>query len=120
MCLSNVYQGDPADDCLLYRNIAELKTEGDELVLTDIMGGREKNDLGIYSEDLASKIKGAVWFETDHALADRQTAEQKVYNFGQCVDYIAEHCGEGDLVITLGCGDAYKAAKMLAAKLRNR
>ncbi len=42
MCLSNVYRGDPADDCLLFRNIAELKTEGDELVLTDIMGVRTR------------------------------------------------------------------------------
>ncbi len=105
---------------LLLDDFVKALSIADIAVITDIMGGREKNDLGIYSEDLASKIKGAVWFETDHALADRQTAEQKEYNFGQCVDYIAEHCGEGDLVITLGCGDAYKAAKMLAAKLRNR
>ena len=91
----------------------------DIAVITDIMGGREKNDVGIYTEDLASKIEGAVWFETDHETADKQTAQQKEHNFRQCVDYIAENCQEGDLVITLGCGDAYKAAKMLAERLRN-
>lgn len=91
----------------------------DIAVITDIMGGREKNTVGIYTEDLAEKIEGAVWFETDHELADKQTAEQKEHNFAQCVDYIAERCQPGDLVITLGCGDAYKAAKMLAEKLRN-
>ena len=42
MCLSNVYKGDPADDCLLYHNIAEMSVEGDELVLTDIMGVRTR------------------------------------------------------------------------------
>lgn len=91
----------------------------DVAVITDIMGGREKNTFGIYTEDLAQRIEGAVWFSTDHELADRQEASQKEYNFRQCVDYIAEHCEQGDLVITLGCGDAYKAAKLLAEKLRS-
>ncbi len=100
------------DDFVKALSIADIA------VITDIMGGREKNTLGIYTEDLAEKIEGAVWFPTDHALADKQTAEQKEYNFKQCIDYIAEHCSEGDLVITLGCGDAYKAAKMLAKKLK--
>ena len=39
------------------------------------------------------------------------------YNFGQVTDYIAEHAEEGDMVITMGCGDVYKAAKMLVKKL---
>ena len=102
---------------LLLDDFVSALSIADTAVITDIMGSREKNDVGIYSEDLASKIDGAVWFETDHALADQQTAEQKEYNFRQCVDYIAEHCEAGDLVITLGCGDAYKAARMLAKKL---
>ena len=36
----------------------------------------------------------------------------------QCVDYIAQNADEGDLVITLGCGDVYKLAKLLAKKLK--
>ena len=32
-------------------------------------------------------------------------------------DYICENAQEGDLVITLGCGDAYKIAKMIMTKL---
>ncbi|MBR6044150.1 MAG: UDP-N-acetylmuramate--L-alanine ligase [Ruminococcus sp.] len=102
---------------LLLDDFVKALSIADIAVITDIMGSREKNTVGIYTEDLASKIEGAVWFETDHALADRQTAEQKNFNFKQCVDYIAEHCEPGDLVITLGCGDAYKAAKMLAGRL---
>ena len=84
------------------------------------MGSREKNTYGIYTEDLASKIDGAVWFETPHEIVDRQTAEQKDFNFGQAVDYLAENVKPGDLVITLGCGDVYKAAKRLAEKLREQ
>ncbi|MBR1392567.1 MAG: UDP-N-acetylmuramate--L-alanine ligase [Ruminococcus sp.] len=105
---------------LLLDNFVKALEIPDIAVVTDIMGSREKNEVGIYTEDLASKIEGAVWFETDHALADKQTAEQKNYNFSQCVDYIAANCQPGDLVITLGCGDVYKAAKMLAAKLKEQ
>ena len=47
-----------------------------------------------------------------------QTAEQKEKNFAECVDYIVKNCEAGDIVITLGCGDVYKLAKMLAAKLK--
>ena len=103
---------------MLFDDFVKALSIADIAVVTDIMGSREKNEVGIYTEDLASKVEGAVWFETDHELADKQTAEQKEYNFMQCVDYIAENCREGDLVITLGCGDVYKAAKLLSKKLR--
>lgn len=92
----------------------------DTAIITDIMGSREKNTHGIYAEQLAQKIPGAVWFETDHELVDKQTAEQKEYNFGQVTDYLLEHAQAGDLVITMGCGDAYKAAKMLLKKLKDK
>ena len=54
--------------------------------------------------------------KTDHELVDKQTAQQKEYNFSQCIDYIKKNCKEGDLVITLGCGDVYKLAKRLAKR----
>ena len=38
MCLSNVYDGSRSDDRLLRRNIADVRFEGDTLVMTDIMG----------------------------------------------------------------------------------
>ena len=104
---------------VLLEDFVKALSIADIAVITDIMGGREKNDAGIYTEDLASKIEGAVWFDTDHETADKQTAQQKEYNFRQCVDYIAANCREGDLVMTLGCGDAYKAAKMLEKKLKD-
>ena len=105
---------------LLLNDFADALSIADKAVITDIMGSREKNTYGIYTEDLASKIDGAVWFETPHEIVDRQTAEQKDFNFGQAVDYLAENVKPGDLVITLGCGDVYKAAKRLAEKLREQ
>ena len=102
---------------ILMDDFAEALSIADKVVLTDIMGSREKNEHGIYTEQLGEKIDGAVWFETPHEVVDRQTAEQKEHNFAQCVDYIAQHAEPGDMVITMGCGDVYKAAKMLVKKL---
>ena len=92
----------------------------DKVVLTDIMGSREKNTHGVYTEQLGQKIEGCVWFDTPHEVVDRQTAEQKEYNFGQVTDYIAEHAESGDMVITMGCGDVYKAAQMLIKKIKDK
>ena len=69
----------------------------DNVVLSEIMGSREKNTYNIYSKDLADKIDGAVWFET----------------FEEINDYVLKNAKDGDLVITLGCGDVYKVAKMM-------
>ncbi|MBQ9375095.1 MAG: UDP-N-acetylmuramate--L-alanine ligase [Ruminococcus sp.] len=99
------------DDFVKALSIADIP------VITDIMGSREKNVHGIYAEQLAKKIDGAVWFDTPHEIVDMQTAEQKEKNFNEIADYIAENAKEGDLVITLGCGDVYKLAKILAGKL---
>lgn len=86
----------------LLNEFAEALPIADVVVLSEIMGSREKNTLQIYSRDLAEKIPGCVWFPT--------------------FEEIAEHvCGiarPGDLVITLGCGDVYKAAKLILKGLR--
>ena len=38
MCLSNVYKESPDAGNLLFRNIADIRTEGSALIMTDIMG----------------------------------------------------------------------------------
>ncbi len=90
----------------------------DRVVLTDIMGSREKNDLKIYTEDLGKKIDGAVWFDYDKDVVDLQTAQQKDKNFADIVEYLKNNLQTGDLVITLGCGDVYKLALKLADELK--
>lgn len=100
------------DDFVKALSIADIS------VITDIMGSREKNTNGIYTEMLGEKAKNSVYFKTPHEVVDKQTAEQKDFNFNQCIDYICDNVSDGDLVITLGCGDVYKLAKKLAKRLR--
>ncbi|MDE7137712.1 MAG: UDP-N-acetylmuramate--L-alanine ligase, partial [Ruminococcus sp.] len=87
----------------------------DKTVLTDIFGSREKNTFGIFTRHLAEKIPECIWFPQDENA--EWTDERKYFNFGQICDYICENAQESDLVITLGCGDAYKIAKMILKKL---
>ncbi|MBR1591463.1 MAG: UDP-N-acetylmuramate--L-alanine ligase [Ruminococcus sp.] len=87
----------------------------DHAVLTDIMGSREKNTYGIFTRHLAEKISGCIYFPQNED--EEWTDERKYFNFGQICDYICANAHEGDLVITLGCGDAYKIAKMILKKL---
>lgn len=79
---------------LLLDDFAEALQIADKVVLTEIMGGREKDTGEIKAEDLAAKIKGCVCLKT-----------QK-----QAAAYILQHAEPGDVVLTLGCGDIYKAA----------
>lgn len=83
---------------MLLDDFARVLSMADHVVLTKIMGSREKaEDYDIRTEDLAKKIPGSVWFST----------------FEEVTAYVMEHTQPGDLVITLGCGDIYKAAKMM-------
>ena len=85
----------------LLNEFADALSIADEVVLTEIMGSREKNTYNIYSKDLAVKIEGCTLTPT----------------FPECVEYLKGHVKDGDLVITLGCGDIYKVAKSLAKEL---
>lgn len=81
---------------------ARVLSMADEVVLTEIMGSREKNTIGIYSADLAARIKSAYWF------ADYDEVAQKAVELAQ----------PGDLIITMSCGDIYKVAKKIVEGLR--
>jgi len=89
---------------LLLDDFADALSVADQVVMTEIMGSREVNTIGIYTKDLAEKIPGSVWYE----------------GFDGVCGYCAEHAESGDLVITLGCGDIYKAARILKGMLENR
>ncbi len=79
---------------------AESLSIADKVVLTEIMGSREINTYGITTQDLADEIPDSVWFDT----------------FPKVAEYLKENIGEGDLVLTLGCGDVYKIAKIILEK----
>ncbi len=88
---------------ILLEDFAKVLQIPDKCVMTEIMGSREVNTYGIFTKDLAEKIPGSVWFNT----------------FDEVVQYVLKNASDGDLIITLGCGDIYKAAKMMVEKLRN-
>lgn len=101
---------------ILLDDFARVLQIPDRTVLTDIFGSREKNTFGIFTRHLAEKIPDCIWFPQDEST--EWTDERKYYNFSQICDYICENAQQGDLVITLGCGDAYKIAKMILGKLK--
>jgi UDP-N-acetylmuramate--alanine ligase len=86
---------------MLLNDFAKTLAIADHVALTKIMGAREVNSYGISTADLAAKLPGSVWFEA----------------FDQVSDYIVDNAQPGDLVLTLGCGDIYKAGKQMIQKL---
>ncbi len=77
---------------------AKVLSLADHVVMTAIMGGREREqDYNITTDELAKRIEGSIWFETQREVAQ----------------YVREKAKKGDLVITLGCGDIYKCAHMM-------
>jgi len=101
---------------ILLDDFAEALSITDKTVLTDIMGSREKNTYGIFTRHLAEKINGCIYFPQNED--EEYTDERKYLNFEQVCDYICRNAEDGDLVITLGCGDVYKVAKMILKKLK--
>ncbi len=69
----------------------------DLAVLAEIYAARESNKLGISSLDLAQQIDGAVFFET----------------LPEVSAYLRSVAQEGDILLTVGAGDIYKAGEML-------
>ncbi len=83
---------------MLMEYFARVLAIADKVVMTEIMGSRERaEDYTVRTKDLAARIPGSVWFNT----------------FEEVVEYVLANAEPGDLVITLGCGDIYKAAKMM-------
>lgn len=82
---------------LLLEDFVKALSIADHVVMSPIMGSREKNQWGIQTKDLGEKIPGSVWFDT----------------FQEMADYTMAHARPGDLVITLGCGDIYKCARLM-------
>jgi UDP-N-acetylmuramate--alanine ligase len=70
----------------------------DKVILTPIMGSREINTYGISSEDIAKELPDCL------CVAD----------FNEAKSAILDNAGSGDIVITMGGGDIYKVAHMIA------
>ena len=81
----------------LFEEFVEQLRRVDVAILAEIYAARESNKLGISSRDLAQQIDGAVFFETLPEVAA----------------YLKSIAQEGDIIITVGAGDIYKAGELL-------
>ena len=76
--------------------VRELK-KADVLVLAEIYAARERNTIGISSKDLADQIPGSVYCET----------------LPEVTDHLRRIVKEGDIVVTMGAGDIFRAGEHL-------
>lgn len=85
---------------LLLEDFARALSIADRVVMSPIMGSREVNTYDIHTADLGALLPGSVWFDS----------------FEEIAEYVLCEARPGDLVITLGCGDIYKCAKLMLKK----
>ena len=85
---------------MLMDDFAKVLRAADQVVLLPIMGGREKDDGSVRSEDLAAKLPGSVVVERPRGCRRLGQAERQ----------------KGRLVVCMSCGDLYKAADMMVEK----
>ena len=88
----------------LLDDFAKVLQIADITVLSEIMGSREKNTIGIYARDLAERIPGCVWFP----------------EFEEIAAHVVSIAQPGDAVITLGCGDVNKCAHRIVELLKEK
>ena len=69
----------------------------DLLVLAEIYAARERNTVGISSRDLQAQIPGSVYCKT----------------LPQVTEYLREIAGPGDVILTVGAGDIFRAGEAL-------
>ena len=85
----------------LLPDFAEALSEADHVVLADIYAAREKNTIGISSDDLRK------------AIAEKGTDAVYFPDFGEIEDYLLEHCAENDLILTMGAGNIVEVGEDL-------
>ena len=88
----------------LLPEFAEALSHADKIVLADIYAAREKNTIGISSQDLQREIQ--------------KRGKECYYfpSFEEIEKFLSENCRKGDLLITMGAGDIYKVGESLLGK----
>ena len=76
--------------------VRELKRV-DVCVVAEIYAARERNTIGISSRDLVAQIPGATYCET----------------LPQVTEFLRQNAQPGDIVLTVGAGDIYRAGEAL-------
>jgi len=89
---------------ILFEDFAKSFSGADEVVFAPIYAAREKSDGSVSSEQLAQAV-------SNYGL--------NTHYFNSFIDienYLHEHAGENNLVITMGAGDIYKVGEALVKK----
>ena len=81
----------------LFEDFIEQLKRVDVCVVAEIYAAREQNLIGISSRDLVERIPGATYCET----------------LPQVTEFLRENVREGDIVLTVGAGDIYRAGEAL-------
>ena len=76
--------------------VRELK-KADHVVLAEIYAARERNTIGISSQDLQAQIPGSVYCQT----------------LPQVTEYLRSIAQPGDVILTVGAGDIFRAGEAL-------
>ena len=84
----------------LFGQFVEELRKPDVLVLTEIYAARERNTLNIHSSDLAAEIPGSLCFDT----------------LPEVSAYLRNIARPGDIILTVGAGDIYKAGEAICEK----
>lgn len=89
----------------LFDDFTDAFQSVDELILTDIYAAREKDIYNVSSEKLAQAITSKHPEQHVHYMKE----------FDEIADYLNQHIGPDDIVITMGAGDVYKVGNLLRA-----
>lgn len=90
---------------LLFNEFVDAFDDADEVIITDIMGGREQDTGLIHARELVEAIKA------------KGKSCRHLPTFDDVVNFLSTSAQSGDLVITTGCGNVYLAAEMLVERM---
>ena len=81
----------------LFEDFVRELQQADVVILAEIYAARERNTVGISSRDLQARIPGAVYCET----------------LPEVTAYLKQLAQPGDVILTIGAGDIYRAGEAL-------
>jgi len=81
----------------LFGDFVRELSKADHVILSEIYAARERNTVGISSRDLAEKIPGSVYCRT----------------LPEVTAYLRSVAREGDVILTVGAGDIFRAGEAL-------
>ncbi len=81
----------------LFADFVRELQKTDVVVLAEIYAARERNTVGISSKDLVAQIPGSVYCET----------------LQHVTDYLRGNAKAGDIILTIGAGDIFRAGEAL-------